>query len=296
LDDKNLDISQLNNNFPEPDVPVDEAWASMKQLLNHSSGNVHPEKPSKPNLRNPILYVGTGVLIIAIILFFLLKEKNQKQAFENKNNIQSKSQNDTQSKGIAVHLDTNRATVETTENTKQKIRSNKENADFSESKSTNQPSNLLRVGKLNVLTKNANMCLSYDTASLISTVYVHSGVAVIELNGKKLTLNAGESIQYDEKTKHLNNNPAINTNSFILASKIFEFNDISLKDAVELIEKAFHTTITINNKKLNNCRITTRFDNKDLKEILDIMAYTLNFQYQQDEKNNQVLLTGDGCE
>jgi hypothetical protein len=80
-----------------------------------------------------------------------------------------------------------------------------------------------------------------------------------------------------------------------LNNRIFEFSNTPFKEAVGFIEKAYGVTIIINNNKLNNCTITTRFDNKSLEEILDILGYTLAFEYSIDKNKNQVIISGDGC-
>ena len=69
------------------------------------------------------------------------------------------------------------------------------------------------------------------------------------------------------------------------ASKVFEFNNMPFRDVAAYIEKAYGV----------NCTITTRFDNKSLEEVLDVLAYTLVFEYELDKIKNQVTITGDGC-
>lgn len=80
-----------------------------------------------------------------------------------------------------------------------------------------------------------------------------------------------------------------------LNNRIFEFSNTPFKEATGFIEKAYGVTIIINNDKLYNCTITTRFDNKSLEEILDILGYTLTFEYSIDKNKNQVIISGDGC-
>lgn len=78
-------------------------------------------------------------------------------------------------------------------------------------------------------------------------------------------------------------------------NKVFEFSNMPFKDVVAYIEKAYGVKFIINNLKLYNCTITTRFDNKSLEEILDVLGYTLAFEYEIDKSKNQVTISGDGC-
>ena len=81
----------------------------------------------------------------------------------------------------------------------------------------------------------------------------------------------------------------------ILTTEFFEFSNTPFKEAAGFIEKAYGVKIIIENNKLDHCKITTRFDNKSLEEILDILGYTLAFEYSIDKNKNQVIISGDGC-
>ncbi|OQP56874.1 hypothetical protein A3860_09835 [Niastella vici] len=74
-----------------------------------------------------------------------------------------------------------------------------------------------------------------------------------------------------------------------------EFSNTPFKEVALFLEKAYGITIVVKNDAINNCMVTTRFDNKSLEEILDILGYTLAFKYKIDEKKNQVIISGDGC-
>jgi hypothetical protein len=78
-------------------------------------------------------------------------------------------------------------------------------------------------------------------------------------------------------------------------NRIFEFSNTPFKEAAAFIEKAYGVTIVIKNNKLYNCTVTTKFDNRSLEEILDILGYTLTFEYSIDKNKNQVIISGDGC-
>ena len=297
MDDKNLRISKMNKkNYPEPDIPADEAWAEMKQMLSVSPGHTHPGKTGSLSPRNIFLYAGPGLLIVSLVAYFLIKQKAETQPTATIHYSQDKPLKDSLSDGTVVFLDRKSTVSEVKGTNKEKLITIKGAAYFQNITSDNHAPTRLRVGSLDVLPTNAEVYLSFDTVLLVSFVHVQSGTAVVDANGEKLTLTAGEAVQYDEKTKHVKNRQQANANLFSYATMVFEFNDTPLQVAAESIEKAYGVSVVIENKKLYNCRITTRFDNKSLKEVLDIMAYTLNFEYHLDEKNKFVLITGKGCE
>lgn len=74
-----------------------------------------------------------------------------------------------------------------------------------------------------------------------------------------------------------------------------EFSNTPFIEVARFLEKEYGVTMIVKNETVNNCKVTTRFDNKSLEEILDILGYTLAFEYKIDERRNQVIISGDGC-
>ncbi len=296
MDDKDLHSNQMKHeNYPEPDIPVNEAWASMKTLLNTTPGKVQLGKPGKPFSAKYFTYAGMGLLIMAVTAYYFFKDTPQKQTSVVTYYSNDKPRKVTLSDGRAAFLNRNSSISELKYTDGEKETAVKGAAYFSEGQTSNQPAHHIKTGALDVVPLHATIYVSFDTVLAISSVHIQSGSAVIESGGKKLTLNAGEAVQYDEKNRRISDKREVDVNLFSYATRVFEFMDTPLKKAAESIENAYGVTIAFENKNLYNCRITTRFDNKSLTEILDVMAYTLNFTYLIDEKNNQVLLIGDGC-
>ena len=186
MDNKKLHINQTGGKtYPEPDVPVEDAWENMKQLLQHA-----PAAPAVQNrfggLKGKLFMTGAGATVVAIIalITYVVPGKKEKPV------------------------------------TKQEI---------------------------------------HTSDSPPKTDTLHDGTIA-----------------------YLNN-------------RIFEFSNTPFKEAAGFIEKAYGVTIIIENNKLDHCKITTRFDNKSLEEILDILGYTLAFEYSIDKNKNQVIISGDGC-
>jgi hypothetical protein len=184
LDNKNLHINNGNSEYPRPDVPVEDAWDNMKQLLQQVPAA--PAAKSKFNLgKGSISQFITGagaVAIVSVIVYMITIKKEQPTPSKTLNNIDTVSKIDT---------------------------------------------------------------LQHDTAAY--------------------------------------------------AVKVFEFRNTPFKEAARSIEKAYGVKIITKNNSLDDCTVTTRFDNKSLEEILDILGYTLAFEYKIDKKKNQVIITGDGC-
>ena len=72
-----------------------------------------------------------------------------------------------------------------------------------------------------------------------------------------------------------------------------EFNDMPFKKVTEYMEKEFDIKVILKGN-VGEGRITTRFDSITLKKMLDVMAYTLAFEYKIDKGNKQVTIVGNG--
>jgi hypothetical protein len=71
-----------------------------------------------------------------------------------------------------------------------------------------------------------------------------------------------------------------------------EFNDMPFKKVAAYMEKEFDIRIILKGN-VGERRITTGFDSITLKKMLDIMAYTLAFEYKIDKGNKQVTIVGN---
>ena len=187
LDKKKLPNNEAgNNNYPEPDIPVEAAWNSMKHLLQQT-----PAAPAsksvlgKSKLITKIIAATGSVIIVSTIIYMIATQKEKPKTAE------------------AVPVSETRH--------------------------------------------------SSDTMANVAIAHADS------------------------------------------ASKVFEFNNLPFRDVAAYIEKAYGVKFIVKNSKLYNCTITTRFDNKSLEEILDVLAYTLTFEYEIDKNKNQVTISGDGC-
>ncbi len=297
MDDKNLHSNHLNQkNYPEPDIPADEAWADMKNLLNNMPGKANLGKSGKPFPAKYFTYAGIGLIIMAVTAYYFLNDTPQKQPSVKTYYSHAQPQKVILSDGTVAFLNKNSSISELGNTAEERQTAVKGAAYFAEGQISNQPAHHLKAGTLDVVPVQADIYVSFDTVLAVSSVHIQSGSAVIEADGKKITLNAGEALKYDEKTRHMSDKQKVDVSLFSYATRIFEFMDTPLKEAAESIGNTYGVTIVFKNKNLYNCRITTRFDNRSLKEVFDVLAYTLNFSYQIDEKNNQVVLTGEGCE
>ncbi|MCX6252535.1 MAG: FecR domain-containing protein [Bacteroidetes bacterium] len=76
-------------------------------------------------------------------------------------------------------------------------------------------------------------------------------------------------------------------------TKVLYFNDDPMANIIRDLNKVYHSSIEIKNKRLSACRITATFDKQSLSSILNVLKSTLDFQIKN--TGSSIELTGEGC-
>lgn len=122
-------------------------------------------------------------------------------------------------------------------------------------------------------------------------VVVNSGKVAVTKEGKmteRLILksgNKGTFYKSDQSLKlYLNEDP----NFLSWKTRQFVFEDRSLEEIINTINKIYHSNILISGDSLKEKRVTTSFNNQSLDAILNVLSATLDLQIK--ENNGQILL------
>lgn len=186
MDKKKLHLNEAGNNYPEPDIPVEDAWDSMKQLLQQAPAPSTPNSTlGKGKLFSKIIGATGSVVIVSFIIYMIATKKETPQTPQVKQMNEGRPRRDTLADGSIAYFDS--------------------------------------------------------------------------------------------------------------ANKVFEFTSMPFGKVAAYIAKAYDVKFIIKNSKLENCTITTRFDNASLEQMLDVIAFTLSFEYKIDKTKKQVIISGDGC-
>ena len=76
-------------------------------------------------------------------------------------------------------------------------------------------------------------------------------------------------------------------------TKQITFEDLTLDEAVKLLEKVYQTNIELSNEALGNCTITADFNNQSIEEVLTVISASLGIEYTETQDGFE--LKGDGC-
>jgi ferric-dicitrate binding protein FerR (iron transport regulator) len=71
------------------------------------------------------------------------------------------------------------------------------------------------------------------------------------------------------------------------------FENTPLKEVVDILNARFNVEITASEKEIYSCNFTSTFHQASLREILNVLALSLDLKYTQ--QSNKYILTGTGC-
>lgn len=186
MDKKKLHLNEAGNSYPEPDIPVEDAWDSMKQLLQQAPASSTPNSTlGKRKLLGKIIGATGSVVIVSSVIYMIATQKETPKMPQVKQTTEARPRRDTLVDGSIAYFDS--------------------------------------------------------------------------------------------------------------ANKVFEFTSMPFGKVAPYIGKAYGVKFIIKNSTLESCTITTRFDNASLEQVLDVIAFTLGFEYKIDKTKKQVIISGNGC-
>lgn len=280
--------------YPNPDVPADQAWKQMQELM-----QAHPPAEGgvarKTVLRKMFAY-GSAALVVGTVLFFLMQNTGKTLPAK-------KTSHSSQARPVRVILPdsliaflNSHSRLVLTEDAHRNVVAQLYGSVYFDALASTGAVGPITAGRLKIFPSKAAFYITYDSSLDLSTIDVSAGMVALNTSNTSYQLQAGESLSYHGKTGEIGTRQKTDVNQYSYATLVFEFSDTPLSEALSTLENAYGFRILMGNEKMKKCRITTRFDHKSMKEVLDIMAYTLNFSYTIDEPARTVSLKGEGCE
>lgn len=118
----------------------------------------------------------------------------------------------------------------------------------------------------------------------VIVVSVKTGIVRMYNNADSLTVTAAQKGIYQISTRQFVLKEKFNPNEVAYATKNFNFENATLKEITDQLQKAYDIKIIISNKHLENCQLSSSFDNKPIEYIFEVLAMTLNIQYRIEKK------------
>jgi len=278
-----LETGKLN---PRP-IPVNKhmAWKVLNKRLDHHEklSSAVLTKFSKFKL---VLYsaVAASVLILLGLFNWYLIDSSQKQEFLLTNNTKT-TLTDTLPDGSKVHLNQlAQISYKPSADGHKRIVQLKGEAFFKVKRNTLKPFIIhAGIGSVKVLGTSFNVKIKKNRDIDVS---VKTGRVELFYPNKALTdtlhmvLRAGESglisLQKDSIIK------ITNPSAFFWMDKKLVFRNKPLKDVFEVLEDCYAVKINSNNPFINNLNYTSTFINKDINEVIKVVATSFNFTYTKE--------------
>lgn len=125
-------------------------------------------------------------------------------------------------------------------------------------------------------------------------VVLLSGSVQLSYQDKTMLLEPGDKAvvmkEADELVKQQNTDP----NLLAWKTKVLRFNNASLAEVVNVLEKVYEKEIRILNPELLQCRITATFEGESFESVMMVIQSTLNIEVRPN--NNMIELSGVGCQ
>lgn len=124
-------------------------------------------------------------------------------------------------------------------------------------------------------------------------VVVSSGVVEVSYQGKVVRLEVGEKGIMDKKSGQLYKLFNEDENFMAWKTKRFIFDDIPLKEVIDILNNAYQSSLYLNADEITNCPVTVTFEGKSLDSILEVLKVTLDLSVQETSKGIEI--SGAGC-
>jgi len=127
-------------------------------------------------------------------------------------------------------------------------------------------------------------------------ITVESGMVALSAkqdNRDLIVMKAGSGGSYNKAKGELKLIPSSDPNSISWKTRELYFEESTLQEVSELVNKVYGVNIVIMNQELASCPITVTFSDQTLEAILNVLELTLDLKVVQ--TGDEIRLGGDGC-
>jgi transmembrane sensor len=136
---------------------------------------------------------------------------------------------------------------------------------------------------------------AYKNENKIEVTVAEGLVSLYDKNmeQKKVLAAKGEKAVFNKQQKIIKKQINEDRNYISWKTRIIVFDNENLANIASALENVYHKDIILQNSALNNCTVTTKFENKDLDTVLKVLKSTLDIHIE--EKEGKIIISGEGC-
>ena len=136
---------------------------------------------------------------------------------------------------------------------------------------------------------------AYEKINEIEVTVSSGKVAVYPMGNPddRVVLVKGEKAIFYKSSIKIEKRLNENINFSAWKTKEIVFEDTPMPEVVRIINEIYKSNLTIIGDQLNDCPVTTTFDNQSLESILNVLESTLDLSIER--KGDNIEITGEGC-
>lgn len=277
-----------------PVYDTEKALSKVKHRIENSKGLVVDKKPGlnfSQIVRIAVPAVA-AMLLIGVGIFSLMKRAPEMVKFSSSDQMSASMQ---LPDGSHLSVNTN-TVVQYPEKFRGKTReiSLEGEAFFEVSHNPERPF-VVHAGGLDIKVKGTSFNVKTINSGEFVEVSVNTGIVEVYPAGDKsmdeenhITLSAGEKATYNNHYGSIVKGVNDDLNLLSWKTGILIFRESRLKDVFESLEIKYKVSFILNNPELSNQRLTARFENESLREVMESLSLIFNIEYEI--KDEQVVL------
>jgi transmembrane sensor len=155
---------------------------------------------------------------------------------------------------------------------------------------------IVHTGKLTVTVLGTAFNIRANPEDKNVTVMVTRGkVSVSNNKGVLAVITPNQQITYDKTSNSSIRNELTVKQAAEWYNKDLFFDDVTMSDAADLLEKQFDVKINFSNEQIKNCRFTGTFlYGEKLEQVLKVICSFNNAVYET-KQNGEIMISGPGC-
>ncbi|MGF6847278.1 transmembrane sensor [Chitinophaga sp. W3I9] len=150
---------------------------------------------------------------------------------------------------------------------------------------------IVSVGDLRI--KVLGTAFNVRELAAVIEVAVTSGAVLVSKGDTAIIAKAAQQLEYNTISQRFSITGAFNPNKTGYATRIFNFENASLKEIVTQLEKAYNIKVILEDKRLENCTMSSAFENKPIQYVFEVISVTLNVQCRFE--HDRIYISGAGC-
>ncbi|RAJ80241.1 ferric-dicitrate binding protein FerR (iron transport regulator) [Chitinophaga dinghuensis] len=140
---------------------------------------------------------------------------------------------------------------------------------------------VVQVGDIHIKVLGTSFNVIQDTNHI--AVSVKTGAILMYRGADNITVKAGQKGVYNVGSQHFSLSDAVNINSMGYATRVFNFENATLKEVTTELSKAYNVKFIFGNQALENNTISSSFEDKPLEYILEVISITLNVECRKEQ-------------